>query len=88
MRAQRRIFERDVEGVFDVGPVAVAANARRNPLGWPEQRQHLVDKMRPQIDEQTASILRRLSDNDCHELSRLCALIFEPQDDPLTLSEH
>src|SRR5580704_344805 len=46
----------------------------------------LLDKMRPQIDEQTASILRRLSDNDCHELSRLCALIFEPQDDPLTLS--
>jgi DNA-binding MarR family transcriptional regulator len=39
----------------------------------------LLDKMQPQIDTQTAVVLHRLSDEDCHELSRLCALIFEPE---------
>jgi DNA-binding MarR family transcriptional regulator len=39
----------------------------------------LLDKMRPQIDAQTARILRKLSDQDCLELSRLCAMIFEPE---------
>ena len=33
--------------------------------------------MQPQIDAETTSILGRLSDDDCRELSRLCALIFE-----------
>jgi DNA-binding MarR family transcriptional regulator len=37
----------------------------------------LLDAMQPQIDAETSSILGRLSDNDCRELSRLCALIFE-----------
>lgn len=36
----------------------------------------LLDAMRPRIEAQTGSILSRLSDNDCHELSRLCGLIF------------
>jgi DNA-binding MarR family transcriptional regulator len=39
----------------------------------------LLDKMRPQIDAQTSVILRKLSDQDCLELSRLCAMIFEPE---------
>jgi DNA-binding MarR family transcriptional regulator len=39
----------------------------------------LLDKMQPHIDTQTAAVLHRLSDEDCHELSRLCALIFEPE---------
>jgi DNA-binding MarR family transcriptional regulator len=39
----------------------------------------LLDKMRPQIDAQAARILRKLSDQDCLELSRLCAMIFEPE---------
>ena len=39
----------------------------------------LLDKMRPQIDAQTATILRRLSEENCRELGRLCALIFEPE---------
>jgi len=38
----------------------------------------LLEKMRPQIEAHTANILRRLSDQDCRELSRLCGLIFEP----------
>jgi DNA-binding MarR family transcriptional regulator len=36
----------------------------------------LLDSMQPQIDAETGSILGRLSDDDCRELSRLCALIF------------
>jgi DNA-binding MarR family transcriptional regulator len=39
----------------------------------------LLDKMRPQIDAQTSVILRKLSGQDCLELSRLCAMIFEPE---------
>ena len=37
----------------------------------------LLEAMQPQIDAETSSILGRLSDDDCRELSRLCALIFE-----------
>jgi DNA-binding MarR family transcriptional regulator len=36
----------------------------------------LLETMQPQIDAETSSILGRLSDEDCRELSRLCALIF------------
>jgi DNA-binding MarR family transcriptional regulator len=39
----------------------------------------LLDKMQPHIDTQTAAVLHRLNDEDCRELSRLCALIFEPE---------
>ena len=55
--------------------------------GNPDQRQvvtcitakgiKLLDAMRPQIDAATRNILGHLSDEDCHELSRLCALVFE-----------
>ncbi len=41
----------------------------------------LLEKMRPQIEAHTANILRRLSDQDCRELSRLCGLILEPDAD-------
>ena len=41
----------------------------------------LLAKMQPQIDGQSAGIFHRLSDQDCRELSRLCALIFEPEPD-------
>ncbi len=37
----------------------------------------LLDDMQPEIDETTANLFARLSENDCHELSRLCALIIE-----------
>jgi DNA-binding MarR family transcriptional regulator len=42
----------------------------------------LLDKMRPAIDAESSRILRKLSDQDCHQLSRLCALIFEPELEP------
>ncbi|MGA2905042.1 MAG: MarR family transcriptional regulator [Candidatus Korobacteraceae bacterium] len=55
--------------------------------GSPDQRQvvtcitakgiKLLEAMRPGVDATTKSILSRLSDDDCRELSRLCALIFE-----------
>ncbi len=49
----------------------------------------LLDKMRPEVDAQTAGILRKLSDQDCLELSRLCAMIFEPEseDQPVPKAE-
>ncbi len=40
----------------------------------------LLDVMQPRIDAETSSILGRLSDEDCSELSRLCALIFGTDD--------
>ena len=36
----------------------------------------LLDTMQPRIDEESADILNRLSDDDCRHLSRLCAVIF------------
>jgi len=36
----------------------------------------LLDTMQPRIDEESAGTLSRLSDDDCRELSRLCAIIF------------
>ncbi len=39
----------------------------------------LLDKMRPRIDAHVAEVLRKLNDEDCRELSRLCALVFEPE---------
>jgi len=36
----------------------------------------LLDSMQPSIDGEVTSLLGRLSDDDCRELSRLCALIF------------
>jgi DNA-binding MarR family transcriptional regulator len=40
----------------------------------------LLDGMQPEIDAATSSILGRLSDDDCRELSRMCALIFGTED--------
>jgi DNA-binding MarR family transcriptional regulator len=37
----------------------------------------LLDNMWPRIEAETSSILSRLSENDCRELSRLCSLIFD-----------
>src|ERR1700757_2976138 len=38
----------------------------------------LLDAMQPAVDADLASILRRLSEEDCRELSRLGAAIFDP----------
>ena len=48
------------------------AIARITPKGL-----RLLETMQPELEEQTAIRLRKLSDKDCHELSRLCALIFD-----------
>ena len=37
----------------------------------------LLDSMRPQMDEEIASIVTRLGDENCRELSRLCGLLLE-----------
>ncbi len=42
----------------------------------------LLEKMRPEIEAETRKVLHRLSDQDCRELSRLCALIFESDLEP------
>ncbi len=36
----------------------------------------LLDTMQPSIDEESAGLLKQLSDEDCRDLSRLCAMIF------------
>jgi DNA-binding MarR family transcriptional regulator len=48
------------------------AIARITPKGL-----RLLETMQPELDAQTATRFHKLSDKDCHELSRLCALIFE-----------
>ena len=40
----------------------------------------LLDAMQSTVDADLASILRRLSEEDCRELSRLCGLIFDSAD--------
>lgn len=42
----------------------------------------LLDAMRPRVEDKTRDLLCRLSDDDCHQLSRLCALIFASGDCP------
>ena len=42
----------------------------------------LLEEMRPQIEGEAGDILNKLSEKDCHELSRLCAMIFEDEGRP------
>jgi DNA-binding MarR family transcriptional regulator len=42
----------------------------------------LLDTMRPPIEAETRDLLARLSDEDCRELGRLCALIFDAGESP------
>ncbi len=39
----------------------------------------LLETMRPQIEVEAGGILNRMSEEDCRQLSRLCALIFEDE---------
>jgi len=39
----------------------------------------LLDTMAPRVDAELNAILKRMSDDDCRELSRLCALIFDEE---------
>ena len=37
----------------------------------------LLETIQPDLESRTAVLFHKLSDHDCHELSRLCALIFD-----------
>lgn len=37
----------------------------------------LLETIQPDLDHLTAQLMRDLNEKDCHELSRLCALIFD-----------
>jgi len=37
----------------------------------------LLESIQPDLDAKSTAVLKKLSENDCHELSRLCALIFD-----------
>ena len=41
----------------------------------------LVESIQPEMEEQGTSLLGKLADKECHELSRLCALIFDHESD-------
>ncbi len=47
----------------------------------------LLDTMRPRLDSETRRLLRQLSEDDCRQLSRLCALILEAEADPISVCE-
>ena len=40
----------------------------------------LLETMQPDLDASSDAALQRLTEGDCHELSRLCALIFDNAD--------
>lgn len=84
------VARRMVERAPDVTRLVDRLQARglvRRTRGGSDQRQaiaritskglRLLEAIQPELDAQSASQLRKLSDKDCHELSRLCALIFE-----------
>lgn len=39
----------------------------------------LLETMRPRIEVEAGDILNKMSEQDCRELSRLCAMIFEDE---------
>ena len=47
----------------------------------------LLDTMRPRLDSETRRLLRQLSEDDCRQLSRLCALILEAEPAPISVCE-
>src|SRR6516165_1153908 len=83
------IAERMIERAPDVTRLVDRLQARglvRRQRGGYDQRQaitritpkglKLLETIQPEVDSQTATHLRKLSDEDCHELSRLCGLLF------------
>src|SRR5271165_3992219 len=84
------IAHRMVERAPDITRLVDRLQARglvRRTRGGDDQRQamthitakglKLLQAMQPELEAVTAARLAKLSDQDCHELSRLCALIFE-----------
>ena len=83
------IAQRMVERAPDITRLVDRLQARglvRRTRGGDDQRQaitHITAKglkllqvMQPELEAQTTARLRKLSDKDCHQLSRLCAVIF------------
>ena len=84
------IARRMIERAPDVTRLVDRLQARglvRRTRGGEDQRQalaritakglKLLQSIQPELEAQTAARLHKLSERDCHELSRLCALIFE-----------
>ena len=84
------IAQRMVERAPDVTRIVDRLQIRglvRRTRGGADQRQaitqitakglKLLQAIQPQLEAQTYARLNKLSDKDCHELSRLCAVIFE-----------
>ncbi len=56
MGQKTRVVEGDVEGVLDVGVVAVAADAGSDGLGWAEEGEGLIDEVRGEVHEQAVGV--------------------------------
>ena len=87
------VAQRMVERAPDITRLVDRLQSRglvRRTRGGEDQRQaithitakglKLLQSMQPELEAQTAARLHKLSDKDCHELSRLCAVIFEDED--------
>jgi DNA-binding MarR family transcriptional regulator len=94
------IAQRLVERAPDVTRLVDRLQARglvRRNRGGTDQRQaitritpkglKLVESIQPEMEEQSTWLLGKLSEQDCHELARLCALIFEAESRPSGKSE-
>jgi DNA-binding MarR family transcriptional regulator len=88
-----QIAQRMVERAPDVTRIVdrlTASGLVKRTRGGDDQRQaithitakglKLLQTMQPELESQTYSRLKKLSDSECHELSRLCAVVFG--DDP------
>ena len=88
------IAQRMVERAPDVTRLVDRLQSRglvRRARGGRDQRQaitritpkglKLLESIQPELEVLTAARLNRLSDKECHELSRLCALIFDDTPD-------
>jgi DNA-binding MarR family transcriptional regulator len=84
------IAQRMVERAPDITRLVDRLQARglvRRKRGGDDQRQaitqitakglKLLQAIHPELESQTIARLSKLNDKDCHELSRLCAVIFE-----------
>ena len=86
------IAQRMVERAPDITRLVDRLQARglvRRTRGGDDQRQavtyitakglKLLRTIHPELETQTTARLSKLSDKDCHQLSRLCAVIFEDE---------
>ncbi len=86
----QRLVERAPDVTRLVDRLQAQGFVRRN-RGGSDQRQaitritpkglKLVESIQPEMEEQGKSLLGKLTDKECHELSRLCALIFDDEPD-------